>query len=208
MRNAAVVFVAVVAMMETDRRAAMAVLERLAPTQREMMNVNAAEGEYLADVVRKVGAKRALEIGTSNGYSGIWLAMALRETGGRLITFEIDRERWAQAQENFKQAGVSGRVDSRLADALEEAPKLEGEFDFVFIDAWKPDYVKYLRMVTPKVRPGGVIMAHNTRSQSDAMRAFRKALLEEPLLETQFVEPGPGGFSVSVKKRAVSAGVD
>ncbi|HBY62346.1 MAG TPA: methyltransferase [Solibacterales bacterium] len=202
MRNAAAIFVAAVALVEADRRAAMAVLERLVPSRGEMMNIDAAEGDYLANLARKVNAKRALEIGASNGYSGIWIAMALRETGGRLITVEIDRERWTEAQRNFKDADMAGLVDARLADALAEVPKLEGEFDFVFIDAWKPDYVAYLRLVLPKVRAGGVIVAHNTRSQSPPILAFRRALLAEPLLDTQFVEPGPGGFSVSVKRQS------
>lgn len=183
-----------------SRQQALVVLEKLRPNSRENMNVNADEGQFLSGLVKRTAAKRALEIGTSNGCSGIWISLGLRETGGKLITLEIDPGRRGQALENFRAAGVGDLIDSRLTDALQELAKIEGPFDFVFIDAWKPDYVKYLELVTPKVRQGGIIAAHNTKSNSEPIQNFRRALLARPDLETEFVEPGPGGFSVSVKK--------
>ena len=118
-----------------------------------MWNIAPSEGEYLSNLVQKLKAQRVLEIGTSNGYSAIWLALGLRETGGQLITLEINRRRYSLAQNNFEAAGIDGLIDSRLADAVEEVPKLEGPFDFVFIDANKQDYVKYLEMVLPALTP-------------------------------------------------------
>src|SRR5204862_5553838 len=112
----------------------------LEPGQR-VANIEPAEGAYLRSLVTRCGAKKALEFGTSNGYSGAWIAMGLRKTGGKLVTIEIDPKRRAQAVENFRAMTLDGVVDSMLADALVEGPKVQGPLDFVFIDAWKPDYL-------------------------------------------------------------------
>src|SRR5512137_3049842 len=98
------------------------------------MNVPESDGQLLHDLVVKGGYKRALEIGTSTGRSGIWIAWALSKTGGKLITVDIDEGRHREAVRNFQEAGVSPFIDARLADAHDLVPKLEGPFDFVFID--------------------------------------------------------------------------
>lgn len=180
-------------------------LERLTWMRRNqwgMMNVDANEGAFLRDQVVKVKAKRALEIGTSNGYSSIWIALGLRQTGGHLTTLEIDSARARLAQENFRAAGVESLITLRHGDALEEIPKLQGLFELVFIDAWKQDNIKYLEMVLPMVPPGGVIVAHNVTNERSLMEDFIERITTDPQLKTTFVDPGPGGFSVSVKKPA------
>ncbi len=167
--------------------------------QTGMWNVDPNEGAFLRDLVIKVKAKCALEIGTSNGYSGIWIALGLRETGGHLLTLEIDEGRAKLAQENFRAAGVEFLVPLKLGDALKEIPKLQGPFDFVFIDAWKRDYLRYLEMVLPLVPPGGVIVAHNVTDLRAELEDFIQAVKTNPQLKTTFENPGPGGFSVSTK---------
>ena len=106
------------------------------------MNVSAEDGRLLYDIILDKDYKKGLEIGTSNGYSALWLGMAFKETGGSLITMEIEPQRAREARENFEHAGLEGIIDSRINDALKGIPALEGKFDFVFIDAWKPDYMK------------------------------------------------------------------
>jgi len=91
-------------------------------------------------------------------------------------------------------------VDARLGDALQEIPKIDGPFDFVFIDADKSDYLRYLRLVLPKMRKGGVIAAHNVHDMPEAMRDFLDEIRSNPALETEFVSAGPGGLSVSRAK--------
>ena len=125
------------------------------------MNVPDADGRALYDIVLKNGYKRALEIGTSTGHSGTWTAWALAKTGGRLITIDIDEGRHREALQNFKEAGLDAYIDARLADAHDVVPRLEGPFDFVFIDADKEWYTNYAKAVIPKVRVGGCIAAHN-----------------------------------------------
>ena len=164
-----------------------------------LWNVNPDEGAFLRGLAEKVHAKEALEIGTSNGYSSIWIGMGLRKEGGHLLTLEIDEGRARLAQANFRAAGLDSLITLKLGDALEEVPKLRGPYDFVFIDAWKQDYVKYLNMVIPIVRPGGVIVAHNVTDLKEELSDFIHAVETNPQLKTSIENPGPGGFSVSYK---------
>lgn len=163
-------------------------------------NVEPAEGAYLRNLVRKVKATKALEIGTSTGYSGIWIAMGLRETGGRLVTIDIDKGRHAAAVENFANTGLAVLIDARLGDALVVTPKVDGPLDFVFIDALKPDYLKYYELVLPKMRKGGVIVAHNVVSHPKDMADFLARIKADPKVKTEIVAPGWQGFSVSFVK--------
>lgn len=179
---------------------AMERLEWMPKNQTGMSNVSASEGAYLRDHVIEAKAKRALEIGTSNGYSTIWIALGVRQTGGHMTTLEISDAKVRLASENFRAAGVEDLITQVHGDALKEIPKLQGPFEFVFIDAWKRDYVKYLDMVLPMVPPGGIIMAHNTKNLRSELEDFIQKVTHHPRLETVLVEPGPGGFSVSVKQ--------
>ncbi len=178
---------------------ALARLEWMPVSQLGMLNVDANEGLLLRENAIKARTRRALEIGTSNGYSSIWIALGCRKTGGHLTTVEIDEVKVKLARENFRVAGVASLITLVHGDALEEITRLKGPFEFVFIDAGKADYVKYLDMVLPLVPPGGIIMAHNTRNLSSELLEFIERVRTDPQLRTVLVEPGPGGFSVSVK---------
>lgn len=125
------------------------------------MNVPAEDGRALHDIIVSRRYTKALEIGTSTGHSGIWIAWALSKTGGKLITIEVDPGRHREALANFKAAGVAGYIDARLGDAHELVPALPGPFDFVFSDADKDWYTKYFRAVYPKLAAGGCFAAHN-----------------------------------------------
>ena len=175
-------------------------LARMRATERGMMNVAPQEGEYLSELVKNLKARRVLEIGTSNGYSGIWLALGLRETGGKLLTLDVDEPRRSLALKNFKATGMSDLVESRLGDALKILPALKGPFELVFIDAWKPDYKKYLELILPMVPLGGVIAAHNVDSHPQEMQDFLEAIQNHPQLQTEMVRVGPAGLSISYKK--------
>jgi caffeoyl-CoA O-methyltransferase len=188
---------------DLDRKV-MAFLDRHAGTWRDL-NVPEADGRTLYDIVLKNKYTRALEIGTSTGHSGIWIAWALSKTGGKLITVEIDEERHREAVANFKEAGLDGFIDARLADAHDLIPKLLGPFDFVFCDADKDWYKNYFIAVLPKLTVGGSFAAHNV---SERMRRggwgsadFVEYVLSLPFMETTFVEGSPAGMSVSVRRR-------
>lgn len=169
--------------------------------RRGMMNVPVIDGRLLRLLAEAIGAKHVVEIGTSNGYSGIWFCLALRTTGGKLTTHDVSEERAKLARENFRRAGVSDLVTLVMGDAHETVKNLEGPIDLCFIDADKEGYPDYLEKILPKMRPGGLIVAHNI-NQRMAEMGFIKAITENPELETLFPHlAGSGGVSVSMKKR-------
>ena len=165
------------------------------------MNIPAADGRFLHDLIIEKKYQRGLEIGTSNGYSGLWLGLAFQETGGKLITLEIERKRAEEAWENFKKAGLGQVIDARICDAFKEIPEIEGEFDFVFIDAWKPDYMEFLQLVRHRVKPGGVITAHNVLNAGREMQDFLDAIKSDQGLETKIVRISSAGVSISIVKK-------
>ncbi|MDO8929376.1 MAG: class I SAM-dependent methyltransferase, partial [Bacteroidota bacterium] len=119
------------------------------------------DAQLLYDLVIKGKYTSALEIGTSTGLSGIYIAWALSKTGGKLITIDIDEGRHKIALENFKKAGLSEYIDARLADAHSLVKELKGPFDFVFSDADKNWYKNYFIDVDPKLKVGGCFTTHN-----------------------------------------------
>jgi predicted O-methyltransferase YrrM len=125
------------------------------------MNIPSVDGQLLYDLIIKGSYRSAIEIGTSTGHSGIWIAWALSKTGGKLITIEIDETRYKTALENFRQAGLSDYIDARLADAHKLVKELKGPFDFVFSDADKDWYKNYFMDLEPKLKVGGCFTAHN-----------------------------------------------
>ena len=125
------------------------------------MNVPTVDGEKLYDLIIENNYKSALEIGTSTGHSGIYIAWALSKTGGKLITIDIDEGRYKRALKNFEEAGLSEFIDARLADAHELVKELKGPFDFVFSDADKGWYKNYFLDVDTKLKIGGCYTTHN-----------------------------------------------
>jgi predicted O-methyltransferase YrrM len=162
------------------------------------MNVPEADGRALHDLILEKKYTRVLEIGTSTGRSGIWMAWALSKTGGRLTTIDIDEGRHREAVRNFKEAGVSAFVTARLGDAHDIVPGLEGPFDMVFIDADKDWYTNYAKAVLPKIVPGGALTAHNVsgRGRREMTGDFYAYVTSLPNLETGF----RAGVFVAVKK--------
>ena len=185
-----------------EEKKILAVLDDLFKNQRRgNMNVPPEDGRLLRLLTETANAKHVVEIGTSNGYSGIWFCLALRTTGGKLTTHEIDKGRASLARENFKRAGVDQMVTLVEGDAHEEVMKLKEPIDVLFLDADKEGYIDYLNKLLPLVRPGGLILAHNTSSQRREMEDFLKAITTNPDLETIFLHMQDLGVSVTLKKR-------
>jgi len=168
------------------------------------MNVSETDGKILYDLVIKNKYTRALEIGTSTGHSGIWIAWALSKTGGQLITVDIDEGRYREALANFREAGLDAFIDARLADAHELVPALPGPFDFVFCDADKDWYKNYFVAVLPKLVVGGSFTAHNVSARQGGRgwgsADFVEHVLGLPFMETIFAEGSRAGMSVSTKR--------
>ena len=184
---------------EIDRK----VQEFLNSPRRNYSNVPDVDGRLLHNIILENNYKSALEIGTSSGVSGIWIAWALSKTGGKLITIELDETRHRMALENFKRAGLSDYIDARLANAHDLVPTLEGPFDFVFSDADKNWYQNYFIAVDPRLVVNGCYATHNvsefggrSRGQNSGYLNFLKQL---PNYETTVNNNG-SGMAISYKK--------
>jgi caffeoyl-CoA O-methyltransferase len=129
------------------------------------MSVGALEGAFLRFLVALKRPQRVLEIGVFTGWSGIEMARAL-PPGGTIVACDVNPETTAIAKRYAEEMGVADRIDYRVGDAFETIESLDGPFDLVFIDAWKPDYIAYYEAVLPKLADDGVILADNTLSES------------------------------------------
>jgi predicted O-methyltransferase YrrM len=162
--------------------------------------VSEEDGRFMRLMIATSGAKKALEIGGASGYSAIWIGMGLRETGGTLVTMEYDPGRAKELAENIKRAGLSDVVTVVSGDAFAHLPTLSGSFDFVFLDAWKKDYKRFLDLMLPRLNKGGLFVAHNVVNKRSEMGDFLDAIWKNPALWTTIVSPSSEGMSVSVKR--------
>jgi predicted O-methyltransferase YrrM len=163
-------------------------------------NVPYQDGKTLFNLITKNNYTRALEIGTSTGHSAIWMAWALSKTGGKLITIEIDEDRYKTALKNFKKAGVEEFIDARSADAHQLVKELKGPFDFVFSDADKEWYTEYFKDVEPKLVVGGCFTAHNVADGFRDVKRFLNYVRSLPNYETTIDRSSSSGISISYKK--------
>ena len=188
---------------EQEKRILNVLEEMLHDQYSDMLSVPPEDGRVLRLLAEATGARHVVEIGTSNGYASIWFCLALRTTGGKLTTFEIDAWRASLALENFKRAGVDELVTIVEGDAHSNVTKLKEPIDIVFIDADKDGYLDYLTKLLPLVRPGGLILAHNTSDVGSQMQDYLEAITTNPELETIFLHEQTTGIGVTLKKRRV-----
>jgi caffeoyl-CoA O-methyltransferase len=174
-------------------------LQQIKAADRDRLAVSEEDGRFLRVMIASSNAKHALEIGGAFGYSAIWIGLGLRQTGGRLTSIEYDPARAKVAAENVRKAGLSDIVTVLPGDAFSQIPKLEGDFDFVFLDAWKRDYKKFFDLVLPRLKPGGLFLAHNVVNKRSEMRDFLEAIQNNPGVFTTIVTPSGEGMSVSYK---------
>ena len=186
---------------ETEKKI-LAVLDNMNKNQRRgTMNISPEDGRLLRLLTETVGAKHVVEVGTSNGYSGIWFCLALRKTGGKLTTHEVDKRQAALARDNFKRADVDTLVTLVEGDAHENVTRIKTQMiDVLFLDASKKRFVDHLDKLLPLVRPGGLIITHNMNLwQPDAK--FIKTITMNPALETLLLHKDGSGVGVTMKKR-------
>jgi len=142
-----------------------------------LLSVGREAGILLYLLATGAGSKRILELGTSYGYSTVWLAAAARATGGKVVSLELKEFKIEYARQALTRAGLSTRVEFHAGDCLETLKGLSGPFDFVLLDVWKDLYLPCLELVHPKLAPGAIIAADNmllpqsARPHADAYRA-------------------------------------
>ena len=170
----------------------------------QFWSVPRKDGEFLHLMVKATRAMNVLEVGTSHGFSAIWIGLALEETGGRLTTIEIDRERYNLARVHVSEAGLLERVTLIKGDAHVEVAKLDGPFDFVFLDADKEGQMDYFRKLYPqKLVPGGIIAVHNAIHQASSMKDYLEMIRKHPDFDTVTLSVTmDDGFCLSYRHRA------
>jgi len=176
------------------------VLADIRAKDKGQLAISEEDGRFLRLMIAEGNRKRVLEIGGASGYSAIWMAQALRLTGGRMVTIEYDPIRAKELAENITKAGFSDIVRVVSGDAFAEIPKLQGTFDFVFLDAWKRDYKRFLDLVYPRLDKGGLFTAHNVVNKKGEMGDFLDAIQRSPSLWTAIVSPAGEGISLSYKR--------
>jgi predicted O-methyltransferase YrrM len=176
------------------------ILAEIKARDRGQLAVSEEDGRFLRLMIATSGAKRALEIGGASGYSAIWMGLGLRETGGRLVTIEYDPQRARELAGNIRRAGLADVVEVVSGDAFAAIPRLEGTFDFVFLDAWKKDYKRFFDLVYPRLEANGLFIAHNVVNKRSEMGDFLEAIQAHPSLWTTIVSPSGEGMSVSYRR--------
>jgi caffeoyl-CoA O-methyltransferase len=175
-------------------------LTKIREADKGQLAISEEDGRFLRLLIVANRTQKAIEIGGASGYSAIWLGLGLRETGGKLTTIEYDPVRAQELKANITAAGLTDVVTVVAGDAFKAVPAEPGTFDFVFIDAWKPDYQKYFDMTFPRVRRGGLILAHNVINKGGDMQDFLQTINTREDLITAIVAPGSEGVSISIKR--------
>jgi predicted O-methyltransferase YrrM len=172
--------------------------------QRTMLNTTEGDAMMLRILVESSGAKRGVEVGSATGFGAINMGIAFERTGGHLHTLEIDPEMVRKCRANLRKVGLENTVTCIEGDALKTLPTLEGEFDFVFIDAVKRDYFKYLKLIEPKLKPGALVVGDNVIRSARAMRDFLDYIQNSPDYDTVIIRASmekKDGMSISYKIR-------
>ena len=178
------------------------VLVELEKTQHDFWNISRTTAEFMYNLIVDGGFKSVIEVGTSNGYSGIWIGKALQKTGGRLVTIEFYDKRIVLAQENFKKCGVADIIEIKQGDAatvLEYLPQ-DYKVDFAFVDACKRQYIDFFHLIDPHLVVGGYIACDNIISHAPKVQTFLEDIYNNPNYEN-VVLPLPAGLSLGKKLR-------
>ena len=164
-----------------------------------LRNLEPDTAALLAVIARAIGARQLLELGTSNGYSTLWLADAVQATGGRLVSVELDPERSAQAERNLDRAGLRSAVQLRVDDAADVlAQSADGQWDMIFLDAERPAYSGYWDDLVRTLKPGGMLAVDNVISHAEQVADFRALVSADPRV-TDALSPTGAGVLLVVK---------
>jgi caffeoyl-CoA O-methyltransferase len=144
------------------------------------LNTTPQDAKLLRILIQSRNAQKGIEVGTANGFGALHMGMGFEATGGHLYSLEIDPAMVAEANEHLKKVGLENTVSVIEGDALEVLPTMEGQFDYIFLDAVKMDYLKYLKVVEPKLLPGAVIVADNVIRFHDEVKDFMDYIKSNP----------------------------
>jgi len=166
--------------------------EREQERHRRMLNITADTGRFLHILIQSAGARRILEVGTSNGYSTIWLADAARLIDGHVTSLDVDEEKTRMATANLARAGLSEYASLHTGDAAALIQGPPGPYDLIFLDADRPSYPRYLELALPRLRTGGLLVADNAVSHAAELERYLHIVRCHPDLETVTLPVGKG----------------
>jgi predicted O-methyltransferase YrrM len=172
--------------------------------RRTGLNTTAGDAMMLRILVESAKAKRGIEVGSASGFGAVNMGIAFERTGGHLYTLEIDPRSAKVCRDNLQKVGLENTVTCIEGDALKTLPALKGEFDFVFIDALKRDYLKYLKLIEARLKPGSVVVADNVIQSAGEMQDFLDYIQNSPDYDTVIIRASMeknDGMSVSYKIR-------
>ena len=189
-------------MIENFDKITQEVLKDLEKTQRDFWNISRQTAEFLYKIITTEGFVSGIEVGTSNGYSGIWLGKAFKANGGQMSTIEFYEKRYSIARANFEKCGVAEVITIRPGEAvkvLEYLPE-ELKFDFAFVDANKRESVDYFRLIHPHLKAGGIYTCDNVLSHKEKVRTYIEAINSHPDYRHTILDL-PAGLSFARKLR-------
>lgn len=156
------------------------------------------KGKHLVDTVRRFNVKNVLEVGTLVGYSAILIASNLPQEG-RVVTVEMNPKSARLAQENIRRAGLADKIELHIGDALTVIPDMDGNFDMLFLDATKDEYLKYLKLCEDKLERGGVVFADNVKTPASEMRNYLDCVRNSGGYSSEYIDVGFDGVEISTK---------
>ena len=171
----------------------------LEKTQHDFWNISRSTGNFLNMLIKMAGCKSGLEIGTSNGYSGLWLGTAFKDNGGKMTTIEFWEKRQVIAREHFKNCGLNEVITPVIGPATEILEQWNEELDFVFIDANKGQYIEFFNLVDKHLQKGGIIAADNITSHAEKVKPFVDAIKSNPNYQVEILDL-PAGLLLAYKK--------
>ncbi|MFH1718396.1 MAG: class I SAM-dependent methyltransferase [Planctomycetota bacterium] len=172
--------------------------------ERTGLNTTPGDAMMLRILVASAGAKRGVEVGSASGYGAINMGIAFERNGGHLDTLEIDPDSVKVCRENISKMGLENTVTCIEGDALKTLPELKGRYDFVFIDALKSDYLKYFKILEPKLKAGAVVVSDNVIRSANAMQDFLEYIQNSPDYDTVIIRASMeknDGMAISYKIR-------
>ena len=174
-------------------------LKALEATQEDFWNISHQTGNFINMLIKAADAKNVLEIGTSNGYSGLWIADALKTTKGHLTTIEFWEKRQKLAKEYFEECNLSDIATFKTGQAYDIiTDEIKEKFDLIFIDANKQEYIHFYKAADPLLKAGGIILADNIKSHEKKVEPFVKAISSNPNYQVQVLDL-PDGLLMAYK---------
>jgi len=180
---------------EERRMATMSFEELAGSVDQFLLGVGPVVGSFLADLARGLGARRILELGTSHGYSTLWLARAAKDCGARVVSVDVAAAKQAYAAEQLRDAGLDDVVELRTSDAIEVIAGLDGVFDLVLLDIWKDLYIACFDAARAKMAPGGILVADNMlepAAHRETAQRYRDHIRALPGIQSVLLPLGQG----------------